>query len=73
MCLFIHSYQLARKRNFEDIMQSIEQQNYTNYKVVFVDDASPDNTAYKLHSFLKDKPWKLKNRIQIIRNSKRMG
>lgn len=54
-------------------MQSIEQQNYTNYKVVFVDDASPDNTAYKLHNYLKDKPWKLKNRIQIIRNSKRMG
>lgn len=41
--------------------------------MVFVDDHSQDNTAYRLHSYLKQNPRKVNNRIQIIRNARKVG
>lgn len=46
---------------------SILRQNYTNYRVVHVDDNSDDGTIEKVIDYLKDKP-DLKDRITLLAN-----
>jgi hypothetical protein len=47
--------------------------NYTNYKVVWVDDFSGDNSAYHIHKYLSTTTMKLKSKITIIRNNQHVG
>ena len=46
---------------------SILRQNYTNYRVVHVDDNSDDGTIEKVIDYLKDKPF-LKDRTSLLAN-----
>lgn len=47
--------------------------NYTNYKLLWIDDNSPDNSAYNLYRYLKNKNNKVKNKVKIIRNLQHLG
>lgn len=46
-------------------------QNYTNYRIVCVDDASPDGSGELLHQLIEQS--ELKSRIQLICNKTRVG
>jgi glycosyltransferase involved in cell wall biosynthesis len=44
-CIVVNSYDNARRGLIYRNLNSILQQNYTNYHVVYTDDASTDNTG----------------------------
>lgn len=54
-CIVSNSYQNAISGLIYRNIDSILQQNYTNYHVVYTDDASPDNTGEKLKKYLLEK------------------
>lgn len=55
------------QRNIDSILT----QNYDNYKVVYIDDNSPDKTGQLVENYLKERD--LNNKFQLIRNSERLG
>lgn len=44
MCIFVHSFNNAQNRLYLRNLDSIFQQNYENYHLVYVNDASTDET-----------------------------
>ena len=52
------------------MFESIERQNYSNYRVVYVDDASSDEQFDSLQDHLKRS--KLKAKLTIKRNKERL-
>ena len=52
-------------------MHSILSQNYDNFRVIFVDDCSPDNTATLVEAFVAR--HNASDKVHIIRNSERLG
>lgn len=61
----------AKNYRYEYNLQSIINQNYDNYKIVIVDDASDDGTADLIESFLFHSKLPA-NRYFLIRNRDRM-
>lgn len=49
----------------ERTYDSIRGQNYTNYRIVHVDDHSIDGSVEKILDYLKDKP-EFKSRVNLI-------
>lgn len=47
--------------------------NYSNYKILWIDDNSPDNSAYNVYKFLKKTDRDIKNKIKIFRNLQHLG
>lgn len=43
-------------------------QNYINYDIIFIDDASTDNTAIEVSNILKNQVKVPESRYKIIRN-----
>lgn len=66
-------HNIFSKSAYGSFFQSVEKQNYTNYKVILVDDNSDDDSAKQLYSYLSTKEYRLKNRIVIYRNLRRIG
>jgi glycosyltransferase involved in cell wall biosynthesis len=54
---------------YEYNLRSIYNQNYTNYKIVIIDDASKDNTVELISDFIEENP--IPQPIYIIKNKKR--
>ena len=52
-------------------VSSIARQDYNNYKVIYIDDCSTDNTNLRLSALVKQ--YKLEDKFTIIRNSERKG
>jgi hypothetical protein len=52
ICLFSMGYKIFSQNQYRPFFESIEKQNYSNYKVVLIDDASPDQTAENLYRYL---------------------
>jgi len=50
---------------------SVLNQNYNNYRVIYIDDHSQDKTLYELTYAIKDHPKK--DLVQIFRNNKNLG
>jgi glycosyltransferase involved in cell wall biosynthesis len=55
----------------EKNVSSILNQDYHNYRVIYVDDASQDGTADRVETLLKEHKKKID--FKLIRNSKRLG
>ncbi len=49
----VPSYNNAASKRYQMNIQSILQQNYTNYHVVFIDDKSDDRTGELLKEYLQ--------------------
>lgn len=45
MCFYSSAYNLATRNQFKQYFEFLDRVNYTNYRVAFIDDASPDNTS----------------------------
>ncbi len=54
---------------YKENLNSIFLQNYTNYRVVYVDDLSPDNTGLLVEKYVKSKGQNY--RFTLIKNKKR--
>lgn len=58
--------------SYRVFMKSLNEQNYSNYRVFMIDDASSDNSTEVLLAELPQYP-RLNNRIRIIRNPESIG
>lgn len=47
--------------------------NYSNYKILWIDDNSIDNSAYNVYNYLKNKNLRIKNKLKIIHNFQHLG
>jgi glycosyltransferase involved in cell wall biosynthesis len=70
-CIVVPSFNNAKNFRYEYNLQSIFNQDYKNYRVVIVDDASSDNTSALIKHFLK-RNKKLANKVVLITNKKQM-
>lgn len=52
-------------------LDSVFNQNYKNYRVIYVDDASPDGTGKLVKDYIKKK--KQERRVKVIQNDSRVG
>lgn len=56
---------------YQKNLDSIYSQKYSNYRVIFIDDASPDGTGELVKAYVKEK--KQEFRTTLIQNEKRKG
>lgn len=56
---------------FKKNLDSVFQQSHDNFRVIYIDDASPDGTGDLVKKYIKEK--KQKNRVTLIQNKKRLG
>ena len=54
ICVVVPSYNNADKRRYFHNINSILQQDYENYRVIFIDDASDDGTGELMKQYAKD-------------------
>jgi glycosyltransferase involved in cell wall biosynthesis len=59
------------KEWYKQNLDSVLSQNYSNFRVVYIDDASPDGTGNLVKAHIKQK--KAKKRVTLVQNSKRVG
>lgn len=55
MCIVSAGRNLAFQQKHFKFLASIARLNYTNYKLILIDDASDDNTAKEIYEFLQNK------------------
>lgn len=58
------------QNRYKKVLQSIKIQNYSNYHIVFVDDASEDDTYDESVKYVKE--IRLSGRTDFIKNQKQM-
>ena len=65
--IVIPSYKNAEfyKQNLDSVLT----QNYLNYRIIYIDDCSPDGTANLVEGYIKEN--KIEHKITLIKNSKR--
>lgn len=54
-CLVVPSYNNVKSKLYLRNLDSIFMQDYQNYHVVYVDDASPDHTGEFVEKYIKEK------------------
>ena len=52
MCVVATGMNLFKDRSYKYFFRSLDRQNYTNFKVFHVDDASEDNTTLRLAAYI---------------------
>ena len=52
LCIVVPTYNNTQNERYLDNIESILQQEYENYRVLVIDDASPDNTEQFIHKYL---------------------
>ena len=71
-CIVSNSYRNAESGLLYRNIDSILQQNYTNYHVVYTDDASPDRTGETVKDYLKEKGVE-EGKFKVKINSEKKG
>lgn len=56
---------------YQKNLDSVFQQNYENYRIIYVDDASPDRTGFLVKQFIKESGQE--HRVKLIQNTTRRG
>lgn len=69
MVVVIPSYN--NKNWYQRNLDSVFIQKYVNYRVIYIDDASPDCTGLLVKSYIKQ--WGQERRVTLIQNAKRNG
>ena len=63
---------LVRKYTYKKFISSIGNQNYTNFQVIYIDDASNDNTIENMENYIFSEYPELKEKILIISNIEKL-
>lgn len=59
------------KEWYQRNLDSVLTQNYQNFRVIYIDDASPDETGKLVKAYIKEK--NAQKRVTLVQNSKRVG
>ena len=70
LCITVPSYNNVKQNRYKKAMLSILNQNYSNYRIVFLDDYSNDGTLEKTKQFLEQKNFP-KDRVTFVHNLER--
>ena len=70
MCVVVPSYKNFKRYRYYFNLYTILQQQYTNYRVIIIDDASDDKTAESIEYEMTINPI-IRQRVTLIKNSKR--
>ena len=54
LCVIVTSYNNGENKLYENNLKSIFRQSYSNYKVIYIDDASTDNTFNLAKNFVHE-------------------
>lgn len=69
--MVIPSFNNAKDDRYKVNIQSVLQQNYSNYHVVFIDDMSEDKTGYLVEDYVNSFEPKYKEKVKVIINHER--
>jgi glycosyltransferase involved in cell wall biosynthesis len=69
--IVIISPSFNNKEYYKLHLDSVFMQNYKNYRLIYIDDNSADNTAQLVERYVQEK--KQTHRVKIIKNSERQG
>jgi glycosyltransferase involved in cell wall biosynthesis len=69
LLVVIPSYNNAEwyKRNLDTLFE----QQYSNYRVIYIDDRSPDGTAALVEAYIKE--WGMEDKVTLVKNDKNVG
>jgi cellulose synthase/poly-beta-1,6-N-acetylglucosamine synthase-like glycosyltransferase len=70
ICVVIPSYNNVPKGRYKDNLNSVLQQNYSNYHIVFIDDVSEDKTGEFVQKYVDELELK-EDKIKIIINKEK--
>jgi len=68
MCIISNGYNIASKNRYREYFNSLERLNYTNYRIIILDDNSKDNSIQIFYDYLKDSTFKIKNRVLLTKS-----
>ena len=54
LCIVSPGRNLVKNRKFERFFKSLARQNYTNYKLIYIDDVSDDNSPQEISNFISN-------------------
>lgn len=69
-CIVVPTLNNGKDFRYQYNLRSIFNQNYTNYKVVIIDDASTDQNFELISQYLEENP--VRQVVHLIRNKERM-
>ena len=70
ICVVIPSYNNAADRRYFHNMNSILQQDYDNYRIIFIDDASDDGTGSLIQKYAFERQIP-EEKLKIVINKER--
>lgn len=73
ICVVATGRNIINSNTYDKFLSSMNRQNYTNFKVYHVDDASTDYTTLKLFAEVSKKYPRLKSRLFFIMNENHIG
>ena len=69
MIIVIPSYN--NKKWYDKNLESALNQNYSNYRIIYTDDCSPDGTGELVDAYIQEHDYQ--NKVLLIKNNKRKG
>lgn len=67
ICIIGSHYNMLKQRDYRAFLESVALQNYTNYRLVLIDDASTDGTDRLLRKLIEEQFPVLKSKIYFVR------
>ena len=72
-CVFSAGKNLFAQQAHKTFFKSMSLQNYTNFKIVYIDNNSDDNSTEKMYAYLSKNFANLKDKITFIKSRKEVG
>ena len=74
ICIFTSERNIIRKNQYMQYFDAMENLNYSNYQIIYIDDLSTDDSAYLIYDLVKNGNYKrMRNRMKVIRNFQALG
>ena len=72
-CVFSAGRNYFARQTHREFFKSMSLQNYTNFKIIYVDNNSDDNSTEKMYAYLNKNFANLRGKVTFIKNRKEIG
>ena len=69
-CIFSAGKNLFGREKHREFFKSMSQQNYTNFKIFYIDNNSDDNSTEKMYAYVNKNFANLRDKVTFIKNRK---